>query len=592
MTAIEILVKYLEQLSVEYIFGIPGGAIEPLYSAVSKSKKVEMILTKHEGGAAFMADAYARVSGKLGVCCATTGPGATNLVTGVASACADSTPLLVITAQNPTNTFGKVAFQESTSYAIDIVEIFRHVTKSSTMVVRSDKVGEMTRHALRTALTGRRGPVHLNLPMDVMRGDIEEAVIQHDQFISTSRPCCSSEDIGKAVSLLLSAARPAMLIGNGVSIADASDEALQIAELLSVPVATTPQAKGSFPDNHSLSLGVLGIGGSPQADAYLLGEGLSNDGNNANNNFRSDVLLAVGTTFNEWATHNWDNRLIPGKGIIQVDIDPCEVGRNYPVEVSLVGDAKVILMELKSALEKRIGSFTEAKKSEFEKNTQHLKDDLSLLKRKINRYSDKEKMESDAVPLKPQRLMKEIRESCPEDTIFFVDNCNCLAWTFHYLDIYRPHSFHSGLGFASMGFGTAANVGAKLAAPHRPVVSIVGDGCFLMNGMELATAVNYNIQVIWIILNDSQLGMVTHGRRLAGMEHTNATNYPEVDFVKIAEGLGGRGIRVTKPGEINRKMMDEIIASGQPTVIDVMIDKDEVPPLGLRVKAVKDAYFK
>lgn len=579
MTAADVIIKYLEQLGVEFIFGIPGGALEPLYEAISRSKKIKAVLSRHEGGAAFMASGYARVSGKLGVCCATTGPGSTNLITGVASAYCDSTPILVLTAQVPTKTFGKVAFQESTPSSIDIVEIFRHFTKFSAMAFRADKVGEMLRQALRHALAGRRGPVHLNIPLDTLREDVSEEIVASKHFIPHSRSI-DKEGIEKAAELLLKAENPAAFIGHGAIVSGAADEIIQIAELLALPVATTPKAKGIFPDDHPLSLGVLGIAGSPQADGYLLEKG------------NVDVLFVVGTTFNEWATHNWDRRLVPKKAMIQVEIDPYEIGRNYLFEISLIGDAKIILLELKNELLRRIGGFSKSKSSEFYAKTSCIKGELSVFKDNTGRYLREENMRSDEIPLKPQRVMMDLRKSVPDEAIFFVDNGNCLAWTFHYLDIFEPYSFHSGLGFASMGFGVAAVVGAKFAAPDRTLIAISGDGSFLMNGTEVATAVNEGRQVIWVVLNDSQLGMVAHGRRLAGMKHTNATHYEQVDFVKFAESLGAKGIRVTKPGEINKRMMDDIIASGKTTVLDVIIDRDETPPLDSRVRAVRDAYFR
>ena len=306
---------------------------------------------------------------------------------------------------------------------------------------------------------------------------------------------------------------------------------------------------------------------------------------------RVDVLLAIGTSFNEWGSNAWDKRLMPENAMIQVDIDPYEFGKNYPFEVDLIGDAKTIIRELTYELQRQIEKFPALEQKRFEKRREVMIEELRNFKAHIKRRYEEEKMDSDAVPLKPQRLMKDLRDSLPRDTIFFTDIGNNLVWALHYLDIYKPYTFFAGLGFASVGFGVVAAIGGKFAAPDRPVVAIVGDGGFLMNGMEVATAVNYNKQVIWVVENNSELGMVSHGRRLAGMKHTNATEFGQADFVKIAEGLGANGIRVTKPGEINRKFMDDIIATGKSTVIDVIIDGEEVPPLSTRVTAIKESYF-
>ena len=592
MTAAYLIIKYLEEMGVRYIFGIPGGALEPLYDAISKSERIEAVLTKHEEGAAFMADGYARVSGLMGVCCATTGPGSTNLITGIASSYADSIPVLVITAQVPTRVFGKGALQESTYDGINIVDIFRHFTKYSAMLITPEKTGEMIRQALRVALSGRRGPVHLNIPMDVMREDVDEEVIPHDKFIPHTM-YFDRYSIKMATNLLLNAKKPAILLGNGSLISGAVDEVIKFAEMLSIPVTTTPKAKGAFPENHELSLGVFGLGGSPQAEGYLLDNSpqspLKIRGEEGG--LKVDVLLAIGTSFNEWGSNAWDKRLIPEKAMIQVDIDPYEFGKNYPFEVDLIGDAKTIMRELTYELQRQIEKFPALEQKRFEKRREMMIEELRNFKARLKRRYEEEKMDSDAVPLKPQRLMKELRDSLPGDTIFFADIGNNLVWALHYLEVYKPYTFFAGLGFASMGFGVAAAVGGKFAAGDRPVVAIVGDGGFLMNGTEVATAVNYSRQVIWIVENNSGFGMVTHSRRLLSIPYNTGAEFKQVDFVKIAEGLGARGIRVTKPGEINKKFMDDIIAMGKSTVIDVVIDRNEVPPLSTRVTAVKESYF-
>lgn len=604
MTAADLIIKYLEEMGVRYIFGIPGGALEPLYDAINRSERVEAVLTKHEEGAAFMADGYARVSGLLGVCCATTGPGSTNLITGIASSYADSIPVLTITAQVPTKVFGKGALQESTYDGINIVDIFRHFTKYSAMVISQDKIGEMMRQVLRVALSGRKGPVHLNIPMDVMREDVDEEVIPHDKFIPHTM-YFDRYSMKMAANLLLNAKKPAILLGNGSLISGAVDEVIKFGEMLSIPVATTPKAKGAFPEDHKLSLGVFGLGGSPQAEGYLLKQSVVSGHQSTVSNLpppappyeggesgmRVDVLLAVGTSFNEWGSNAWDKRLMPEKAMIQVDIDPYEFGKNYPFEVDLIGDAKTIIRELTYELQRQIENLPALEQKRFEKRREVMIEEFRNFKAKIKRRYEEEKMDSDAVPLKPQRLMKDLRDSLPKDTIFFTDIGNNLVWALHCLDIYKPYTFFAGLGFASMGYGVAAAIGGKFASSNRPVVAIVGDGGFLMNGTEVATAVNYNKQVIWVVENNSGFGMVSHSRRLLSIPYNIGAEFKQVDFVKIAEGLGANGIRVTKPGEINRKFMDDIIATGKSTVIDVMIDRNEVPPLSTRVTAVKESYF-
>ncbi|MBI3813105.1 MAG: thiamine pyrophosphate-binding protein, partial [Nitrospinae bacterium] len=502
-----------------------------------------------------------------------------------------------------TKFFGKGALQESTYDGINIVDIFRYFTKFSAMVINKDKMGEMMRQVLRFALSGRRGPVHLNIPMDIMKGEVEEEVFPPDKFIPHTM-FFDRYSVKMAANLLLDAKKPAILMGHGSLISGAVDEVVKFAEILSIPVATTPKAKGAFPENHELSLGVFGLGGSPQAERYLLSEELrvKNEELKIKNfetlnsslltlNSKVDVLLTIGTSFNEWGTNAWDKRLMPEKGMIQVDIDPYEFGKNYPFEVDLIGDAKIIIRELTYEIQRQIKKLPDLQQKMLKGRGKLAIEDLLNFKRQIRRRYDEEKMESDAIPLKPQRLMKDLRDSLPAETIFFADIGNNLVWALHHLDIYKPYTFFAGLGFASMGFGVVSAIGAKFAAPDRPVVAIVGDGGFLMNGMEVATAVNCNKQVIWIVENNSELGMVSHSRRLLSIPYNTGAEFRQVDFVKIAEGLGAKGIRVTKPGEINKDMMDGIIKSGIPTVIDVIIDPAEVPPLGSRIESVKESYF-
>ncbi|OGP95552.1 MAG: hypothetical protein A2157_16475 [Deltaproteobacteria bacterium RBG_16_47_11] len=566
--AADLLIKYLEQEGVEYVFEVPGGVLEPINNALYESKKITPILAKHEEGAAFMACGYAQVSGKLGVCMGTTGPGCTNLMTGVASAYGDSTPVLVLTGQVSTSTFGKGALQESSSEGIDAVAMFKPLTKYSAMVFKASMVPEMIRRALRHAFSGRPGPVHLNLPRDVMGGEIDLDLRKAETY----RGCCQPfdrESIKRASAYLLKAERPAMLLGNGTLLSDAAEEAKAIAEMLNIPVATTPKAKSVFPSDHPLSIGPFGLASSLLAEKYLTGG--------------VDVFLTVGTRFTEWSTQAWDKRLLPTKALLQIDIDPYEIGKNYPVTVGLVGDAKAILTEIYYEMKRQIKEV-----ADFKPNLSMA--EFNKFKGESPIYLDEEKMYSNSNPIKPQRLMKDLRESLPRNTIVFVDAGNSYTWGIHYFPVYLPRTYIMGIGFASMGYATAAAVGGKFAAPDKPVVAIVGDGAFLMNGMEIATAVNYNLPVIWVILNDAQLGMVYHGQKMASNAHVVVSTFKKVDFCKVAEGLGARGIRIEKPGEINPELMDEILSSGRPTVLDVAIDPEEPPPMKYRVAALEEIY--
>ncbi|MDI6729618.1 MAG: thiamine pyrophosphate-binding protein [Thermodesulfovibrionales bacterium] len=565
MTAAEIIIKCLEKHGVEYLFGIPGGALTPINEALYKSK-IKAIVTKHEEGAAFMADGYARVSGKIGLCCGTAGPGATNLTTGIASSYADSIPVLALTGQVATSVFGKGAVQEFVGESLSIVNMFKRITKYSDIIINEQRVQEVVSKALRMALTGRTGPVHLNLPIDIMKREVPEK----DRTIPIGQTAVfDREGVKQAARLLLNAQMPVIIAGWGTVLSRADAEIRELAEIMDIPVATSPKGKGIFNELHPLSLGVFGFAGSPVTKKYITENGV-------------DVMLAIGTSFNEWMTSGWDKRLLPREALIQIDIDAGEIGKNYNVTAGIIGDARIVLRELIYEIKRQRGTKS-LRKSKRQR-------EIKKIKEKFDVMDKRELSQKNGMPYKPQRLMKDLVNSLPDDTIYFVDNGNSMAWAIRYINSAKPYSFYVGLGFASMGYAVAAPIGAKLAAPERPVIAIVGDGSFLMNGMEVATAVNYNIPVIWVVMNNSMLGMVYHGWKLLCSPEGFQPRFKQVNFVKIAEGLGARGIRITRPGEISKKFMNDIISSGVPTVLDVIIDPEEVPPIQSRTETIERLY--
>jgi acetolactate synthase-1/2/3 large subunit len=520
-------------------------------------------MAKHEAGAAFMADGYARVSGGLGACVATSGPGATNLITGVASAYADSIPIVVLTGQVATKSFGKGAFQESSSEGVDIVDVFKRVTRYSTLAFRADRLPDVWHKALRTALGGRPGPVHLSIPADVQEQSLSMPPGSPLKIPRTKN--YDREAIKQTAMYLLRARRPAILAGHGAILSDASEEIRALAEMLEIAVATTPKAKGLFPEDHRLSLGPFGYSGSPLAQWHLLESGV-------------DVLLVVGTSLNEWGTLGWDRRLQPSEALIQVDIDPYEIGKNYRITVPVIGDAKSGLTELCYEIRRQRQRYLHWRRG----------------KGKVEpppdrpRFLNASAMDSAAVPIKPQRLMRDLQEALPRDALVFVDGGANRAWAIHYWESLYPRTFFCATGLASMGFGVAGAVGGKFAAPDRVVVSIIGDGGFLMNGMEVSTAVHYGKQVIWVVLNDAGYGMAYHALRLLKQPDV-ATRYPRIDCAKVAEGLGAQAFRIREPGEINKELIGRILESRRPTLLDVEIDPNEIAPFGNRIATLSDA---
>ncbi|TPW19873.1 MAG: thiamine pyrophosphate protein TPP binding domain-containing protein, partial [Elusimicrobia bacterium] len=514
LTVAGLLLEYLKREGVQTVFGIPGGPITPVFDALYHDPSIRLVSTRHEAGAAFMALGYARVTGRLGVCLLTTGPGTTNALTGVAAAKADSLPVLAMSAQVATAAFGKGSLQDSTYDRGDVVEMFRPFTKLSAMLSNPANLGMLLRQGLRLALTGRRGPVHINIPTDFMRREVHEDLQRPDQY----RPTCRTFDreaVKDAALRLLASRRPAILAGHGVNLAGAQPELLELAELLSVPVATTPKGKGAFPEDHPLALRVFGLASSPWSEEYLLSGGV-------------DVLFVLGSSLHEISTQGWEERLRPSDALIQLDVDPSVVARNYPVDVALVGDARTTLRELLFHLRRLLA------------NGEHppRRDDGSLaaLKRRLPAVIDPGKREDSGVPLKPQFVMAELNAALPEDALLFIDSGNNTLWALHYLDAVGRRAFiHNWGEFGAMGFGVAASIGGKVGAPERPVVALVGDGSFGMNGMEVSTAVTYGIPVVWVVLNDARYNAVHHGQTLQYEGRTMGTEFKRMVLARVAE---------------------------------------------------------
>lgn len=568
ITAAALILEYLKGEGVSHVFGIPGGPITPLFDALYDEKAIQLISTRHEAGAAFMAAGYARLSGRLGVCLGTTGPGATNLITGLAAAAADSLPVLAITAQAATSTFGKGSLQDSTFDRVDIVEMFKSFTKMSAMAVNADNIPTLLRQAIRTAMSGRRGVTHLNIPTDLMKKKIRPELWPAGHYRSQER-CFDREAARQACELLLRAKRPAILAGHGASLSGAQAEILELSELLNIPVATTPKGKGIFPETHPMSLRVFGLASSPVSESYLL-SGV-------------DVLFVIGSQLHEISTQGWEDRLRPSEALIQQDIDARSIGRNYPVEVALVGDAKTTLREIISQARKRLssGEFFTPPRPDFErcKAAQPL-------------WLGDEKRGQDSTPLKPQRLMAELQQALPEDAAVFVDSGNNTLWALHHLTATGRNAFlHNWGDFGAMGYGVASAIGGKLASPERPVVAIVGDGSFGMMGMEILTASTYGIPVIWIVLNDGRYNAVHHGQMVQYKGRTIGTEFKRMDLAKVAQALDVEGFRIEKPGEI-LEILPKVLASGRPAVLDVLIDPDELPPIESRFRSLEKFFFK
>jgi acetolactate synthase-1/2/3 large subunit len=555
----DLAVKILEKNDIKYSFGVPGGHLLKFFDSIRESN-ITPILTKHESGASFMATGYAQVSGKLGVCIGTVGPGATNLVTGVASAYMDSVPILIITAQVGNSAIGKGGLQEATGQGrtVDHVEIFDGMTKYSTLVNNGIKLVQAFNNAIKLALNGRPGPVHLDITADTFASEVEvdEKTVKKINRIEMNG---SIDSIKEASSLLISASNPAILAGAGAQ--NAAEELSKLVENYRIPIATTLRAKGIVPENHELSLGVVGLYGTNLANKYLRSD--------------VDVLLAIGTSFSEFTTHTWDPKFQPKLALIQIDIDHWEIDKNYRSTLSIIGDSKLVLQQILSELEKH------------EKKSRNM-DYLAKEKERRRYYSDSA-MESEAIPIKPQRMMKSLRNALPDDTIVFGDIGNNLAWVEAFYQSNKPNTYYITSSLASMGYGVAAAVGGQVAAPNRNVVCICGDGGFQMQGMEVLTAVNYSLPVKWFIMNNSTLGMIKDTQNVLFQGRKFNADFINPDYVKMAESMGAVGFRVENPNEIE-EITNQALENGRPTIVDIIIDPDEAPSFDARADAMTRAW--
>ncbi|WAS96739.1 thiamine pyrophosphate-binding protein [Nannocystis punicea] len=556
--AIELVLDYLVGEGVEYVFGVPGGALVPLYEALAGREAIRPVLTKHEAGAAFMADGYARVRRGLGVCCGTTGPGATNALTGVACAHADSIPLLLLTAQVSTAGLGRGAAQECSPFYGDTVALYTAVTKLSAVVPDGTKAGELVRRSLRAALTGRTGAVHLSVPGDVARARVPRDLRPASAYRPLSRPV-DRDGVRRVADLLRRAERPCLFAGHGTNLAHAGPALARLSERHGLPVATTPKAKGVLREDHPLALGVFGYGGSRWADRYLTDHDV-------------DVLVVVGSSLGELATNAWDPRLQPTRALVQIDVDPESVGLNYRVQLGLVGDARATLEALAAELGDEPLPSAESSRVR-----------LSVLRRAMPRRHEVDRATGPGT-VHPVDLVDGVARVMPADAMLFVDIGNCMSWFLHYHECRRPDSFFISLGWASMGSSIGIAIGGAMAAPGRRALVAVGDAAFAMSGMEVHTAVEYDVPVTFIVLNDGGHGMVAHGDELLFARSVCPARFRgPLDVRQIAEGLGARAFAARSPIELDRVLAAALAEPG-PSVVDVAIDPRVVPP-PLRTRA-------
>ena len=545
----EILVNVLLEQGVDTVFGYPGGAVLNIYDALYKYRdKLTHYMTAHEQGAAHAADGYARATGKTGVVIATSGPGATNLVTGIATAYMDSVPLVAITGNVPNDLIGADSFQE-----VYIAGITLPITKHNFVVRRVEDLAETVRRAFEIAGSGRPGPVLIDIPKDVTAALCD---YEPQEAVKTTRTKKIKGNIEEIAELINRSERPFIYFGGGVRLSGAGDELRQLIEKADIPAAYTLMAAGVLGYGEEHNLGLIGMHGFYAANVAA---------------HRSDVMLAIGTRFSDRVALN-TKKFGANARIVHIDIDPSEINKNVTADYSIVGDVKEVLTELLKYVKP-------AKHESWAKQIALWKD-------------DDYKPTDSTTELKPHYLVEKACEIAGEDAIYVTDVGQHQMWAAQFLHHTKPNHFLTSGGLGTMGYGYGAAIGAKIAHPEVPVVHFTGDGSFHMNMNELCTAVSYNVPVITVIFNNSVLGMVRqwqgafYQRRFSSSEPERATNY-----VKVAEGFGGRGFHCETPEQFEAAMKEAMTIKG-PVWIECIVDREEkVLPMIPGGKTVSDTIF-
>jgi acetolactate synthase-1/2/3 large subunit len=546
LTGAQAIIRSLELLGVTDVFGLPGGAILPTYDPLMDSKKIRHILVRHEQGAGHAAEGYASASGKLGVCIATSGPGATNLVTAIADAHMDSVPLLAITGQVGSHLIGTDAFQEA-----DIVGITMPITKHSFLVTRAQDIPEVIASAVLIATTGRPGPVLVDVTKDAQNAKAEfiwPPKVDLPGYKPVTKP--HGKQIQAAAALIAESKRPVLYVGGGVIRAGAHQELLKLAELTGAPVVTTLMARGAFPDSHKQNLGMPGMHGTVPAVTALQ---------------KSDLLITLGARFDDRVTGDVKSFAVGAK-VIHVDIDPAEIGKIRFADVPIVGDAKEVINELNAELQKQPKA--------------DIKEWWSFIDGLSAKYPLGYTPAGDG-KLSPQHVIQRIGEISGPEAVYAAGVGQHQMWSAQFIKYERPNSWLNSGGAGTMGYAVPAAMGAKVAEPERLVWAIDGDGCFQMTNQELATCAINGIPIKVAVINNSSLGMVRQWQTLFYNErysntdlHTGTDALMIPDFVKLAEAYGCLGIRVEKEEEIDAAIKLAIETNDRPVVIDFIVSRD------------------
>ena len=549
LTGAEIVVECLKEQGVDTVFGYPGGAILNIYDALYQHRdEITHILTSHEQGASHAADGYARATGKVGVCLATSGPGATNLVTGIATAYMDSVPVVAITCNVTNSLLGKDSFQE-----IDITGVTMPITKHNFIVKDVKRLATVIRRAFTIAQTGRPGPVLVDITKDVTAAPCEYEKQVPEEIVRQS-DTITEQDMDRAVEMIRKASKPFIFVGGGAVLSNASDELRAFAHKIQAPVADSLMGKGAFDGADELYTGMAGMHGTKTSNFGIT---------------EADLLIVVGARFSDRVTGN-ASKFAKNAKILQLDIDPAEINKNIKVDASIIGDVKVILRKLNARLDP-------VNHDEWIAHIERMKDMYPL------RY--------DKNLLTGPFIVQTINEVTGGDAVIVTEVGQHQMWAAQYYQYRQPRTLLTSGGLGTMGYGLGAAIGAKMGCRDKTVINIAGDGCFRMNMNEIATATRYNIPVVEVIVNNHVLGMVRQWQTLFyGKRYSQTILNDSVDFVKIAEAMGARAYRVTQKEELE-PVLREAISLNIPVVIDCQIScDDKVFPMVSPGAPIADAF--
>ena len=543
-TGAQILLESLKREGVNVLFGYPGGAIIDIYDELPRHPELKHVLVRHEQGAVHAADGYARASGKVGVCLVTSGPGATNTVTGIATAYCDSIPLVVLTGQVPTNLIGNDAFQE-----VDIVGITRPCTKHNFLVKDITRLAQTLREAFFLARSGRPGPVLVDLPKDVMQASTE-FVWPEDVSMRSYNPTYKPNlnQLRRSAEEISKARRPMLLAGGGVILSNGSQALRELAQTLHLPVAYTLMGLGAFPATDPLSLGMVGMHGTYAANMSIN---------------HTDLLICVGARFDDRVTGKLD-AFAPSARIVHIDIDPTSIRKNVEVDVPVVGDCRLALEGILEICKAKMGD-----RDWLEEHTEWLSTVAGWKKDHPLCYSD------EGTAIKPQKVVETLFELTKGDAILTTEVGQNQMWTAQFYNFTEPRTLLTSGGLGTMGYGVPAAIGAQMAFPDKKVITVAGDGSLQMNIQELATVVQQRLPIKVVILNNGYLGMVRQWQELFFNHNYSSTNMEaQPDFVKLAEAYGAEGYRITTREEL-LPMLKTALASPNPAFIDVRVEREE-----------------